>query len=103
MPVDEKEDFQDALPGIREDQEEENFKKLAFVKIMNFKFHLLHMELVELLCRKSPSLKKLLLITGGGFPTETECWAVKTDAVIMVVDSDDRVVMPFHSQIFTHN
>lgn len=90
------------LPG-------DSLVKLGMVKVINFNWKRFEVQLVSLLLRKATSLNKLLLVSPNVAPLHVP--GVQEDALlllkealasgrIIVSESDDPAIQPFHPEVF---
>ncbi|TVT99531.1 hypothetical protein EJB05_55101, partial [Eragrostis curvula] len=98
-----------SLDEVGEEPLEINLDNLKIVKVMNFKWHRIEVQLVSFLLRKAPSLNKLLLVSPSVAPLDVAgvqdsdlllLKEAQADGKIMLSESDDSATQPYHSEVF---
>jgi hypothetical protein len=96
----------DAAP---EEPPEDGLDNLAMVKVKNFNWQCAEVQLVSFLLRKAKSLQKLLIVSPNVTPPdvpgvqEADLLFLKealANGKIMLSESDDAAIQPYHSEVF---
>ncbi|KAL6873731.1 hypothetical protein ACP4OV_013813 [Aristida adscensionis] len=100
----------DLLEGVGAAPPEKGLHNLRTVKVMNFNWHRFEVQLVSFLLRKASSLDKLLLVSPNVTPQhvpgvpEADLLLIEEALAgghIVLSESDDAAIQPFHSEAFT--
>lgn len=103
LPTNGRDSFNDALREVGEEPPKDGLGNLTVVKISNFKWHCNEIELVYFLFRKASSLQKLILVSPKGVHSEADLFLLEkapANAQIILCDSDESKIRPFHSDVF---
>nr|CAB3468798.1 unnamed protein product [Digitaria exilis] len=94
---------------VWEEPPEDDLDNLLMVKVMNFNWHCSEVQLVGFLLRKASSLRKLLIVSPNVTPppdlpcVESDFLLIKealTNGKIILSESDDAGIQPYHSKVF---
>lgn len=94
---------------VKEVPPEDGLESLTLMKIMNFSWDRIEVQLVSFLLRRASSLHTLLVVSPKGSPLKRPRFAVEdllirerasANAQIILRASDDAATKPFHSEDF---
>nr|CAB3471217.1 unnamed protein product [Digitaria exilis] len=94
---------------VWEEPPEDDLDNLLMVKVMNFNWRCSEVQLVSFLLRKASSLRKLLIVSPNVTPppdlpcVESDFLLIKealTNGKIILSESDDAGIQPYHSKVF---
>ncbi|KAL6873811.1 hypothetical protein ACP4OV_013893 [Aristida adscensionis] len=93
---------------VGEEPPEDCLDNVKIVKVMNFNWHRVEVELVSFLLRKASSLQKLLIVSSKAAPLDMPgvqradlllIYESLTNGKVILSESDDEATQPYHHQV----
>ncbi|CAO2193115.1 unnamed protein product [Urochloa humidicola] len=98
-----------SIDEVREEPPEDGLDNLVMVKVMDFNWRRAEVRLVSFLLRKASSLHRLLIVSPNVTPPDLDA-GLEADLLLlkealangklMLSESDDAAVQPYHSEVF---
>ena len=97
------------IDEVREEPPQDGFDNLVMIKVMNFNWCSTEVQLLSFLLRKASSLRKLLIVSPNVTPLDmpgvqdADLLLLKealANGKIMLSESDDATIQPYHSEAF---